>query len=349
MLAYITGLVDQELLLRTEYLAAENRILRAQLKGRLRLSDAERATLGEIGHRLGRKALAEVAATALPDTILGWYRKLVARKFDGSKARRRAGRPRIDSELGRLIVRMARENPGWGYDRIVGALANLGHEISDQTVGNILRRHGVPTAPERKHTTGWADFIRAHMAVLAGTDFFSVEVLTLRGLVTYYVLFFIRLESRQVEIAGVTRHPAEGWMKQIARNVTLEGWGFLEGCRYLLHDRDTKYTRSFRAIIEAGLVKTLPLPARSPNLNAYAERWVRSVKEECLSRLILYSEASLQRALNEFVAHYHAERNHQGRGNVLLFPASIGIPRVDAVQCRQRLGGLLRYYHRQAA
>ena len=197
MLAYITGLVDQELLLRTEYLAAENRILRAQLKGRLRLSDAERATLGEIGHRLGRKALAEVANAALPDTILGWYRKLVAHKFDGSKARRGAGRPRTDSELERLIVKMARENPGWGYDRIVGALANLGHEISDQTVGNILKRHGVPTAPERKHTTSWADFIRAHLAVLAGTDFFSVEVLTLRGLATYYVLFFIRLESRQ--------------------------------------------------------------------------------------------------------------------------------------------------------
>ena len=184
ILAYITGSVDQELLLRTEYLAAENRIFRAQLKGRLRLSDAERAGLGEIGHRLGRKALAEVANAALPDTILGWYRKLVGRNFNGSKARRRAGRPRADSALEQLIVKMARENPGWGYDRIVGALANLGHEISDQTVGNILKRHSVPTAPERKHTTSWADFIRAHTAVLTGTDFFSVEVLTLRGLVT---------------------------------------------------------------------------------------------------------------------------------------------------------------------
>jgi putative transposase len=305
--------------------------------------------LGEIAHRLGRKALAEVANAALPDTILGWYRKLVARKFDGSRARRGAGRPRTDSELERLIVRMARENPGWGYDRIVGALANLGHEISDQSVGNILKRHRVPTAPERKHTTSWADFIRIHMAVLAGTDFFSVEVLTLRGLVTYYVLFFIRLESRRVEIAGVTRHPVEGWMKQIARNMTLDGWGFLEGCRYLLHDRDSKYTHSFRAIIEAGQVKTLPLPARSPNLNAYAERWVRSVKEECLSRLILFTEASLRRALSEFVTHYHAERNHQGKDNVLLFPVSVKSCDVGAVQCRERLGGLLRYYHRQAA
>ena len=137
-------------------------------------------------------------------------------------------------------------------------------------------------------------------------------------------------------------------MKQIARNVTLDGWGLLEGCRYLLHDRDTKYTSSFRAIIEAGLVETLPLPARSPNLNAYAERWVRSVKEECLARLVLFGEASLRRALNEFVEHYHAERNHQGKDNALLFPVSVDTRDVGAVQCRQRLGGLLRYYHRQA-
>ena len=319
ILAYITGTVDQELLLRNEYLVAENRILKSQLKGRLKLSDVERAKLGEIGHRLGRKALGEVAATALPDTILAWYRRLIARKFDGSQARRTPGRPRIDREVEQLIVRMADENRSWGYDRIVGALANLGHEISDQTVGNVLRRHGLPPAPARKHTTTWAAFIRAHLAVLAGTDFFTVEVLTLRGLVTYYVLFFIHLESRKVEIAGITVHPNEQWMQQMARNVTMEGCGTLRDCRYLLHDRDTKYTISFRAIIESGRVKTLPLPARSPNLNAYAERWVRSVKEECLSKIILFGERSLRRALSEYVAHYHAERNHQGKSNVLLF------------------------------
>jgi hypothetical protein len=192
ILAYITGTVDQELLLRNEYLAAENRILRGQLTRRLKLSDAERAKLGEIGRRLGRKALGEVANAALPDTILAWYRRLVARKFDGSK-HRSPGRPRVDKAIEELIVRMAEENPSWGYDRIVGALANLGHGVSDQTVGNVLQRHGVPPAPERKHTTTWAAFIRAHLAVLAGTDFFTVEVLTLRGLVTYYVLFFIHL------------------------------------------------------------------------------------------------------------------------------------------------------------
>src|ERR1700676_3970599 len=304
-LAYITGTVDQELLLRNEYLVAENRILKAQLKERLKLSDAERAKLGEIGHRLGRKALGEVATAALPDTILAWYRRLIARNFDGSKGRRTPGRPRIDREVEEVIVRMAKENRSWGYDRIVGALANLGHEVSDQTVGNVLRRHGLSPAPERKHTTTWAEFIGAHLAVLAGTDFFAAEVLTLRGLVTYYVLFFIHLRSRRVDIAGISVQPDESWMQQIARNVTMEGCGALRDCRYLLHDRDSKYTQAFRAIIASGEVEPLVLPARSPNLNAYSERWVRSVKEECLSKVILFGERSLRRALREYVEHFH--------------------------------------------
>jgi putative transposase len=176
ILAYITGTVDQELLLRNEYLAAENRILMAKLNGRPRFSNVERPTLGEICFRLGRGALSEVATAAQPDTILAWYQRLVARKFDGSPARRVAGRPRIDRDVEQLIIRMARENRSWGYDRIVGALANLGHNVSDQTVGNVLRRHGLPPAPERKHTTTWAEFIRTHLALLAAT----VEVLTLR-------------------------------------------------------------------------------------------------------------------------------------------------------------------------
>ena len=176
-----------------------------------------------------------------------------------------------------------------------------------------------------------------------------MEVFTLRGLVTYYVLFFIRLESRKVDIAGITVHPDERWMQQMARNVTMEGVGALQGCRYLLHDRDTKYTRSFRAIIESGQIKTLAIPARSPNLNAYAERWVRSVKEECLSKLIVFGERSLRRALTEYVAHFHAERNHQGKSNVLLFAQDFAKRGVGSVQCRERLGGLLRYYDREAA
>src|SRR5438552_9877185 len=350
ILAYATGTVDQQLLARNEYLAAENRILKAQLNGRLKLSDAERATLGEIGHRLGRKVLGEVATVARPDTILAWYRKLVARKFDGSKARQGPGRPRIRREVEQLIVRMASENRDWGYDRIAGALANLGYKISDQTVGNILQRHALPPAPERKRTTTWPAFIRIHLALLAGTDFFTAEVLlTLRGLVTYYVLFFIHLESRRVDVAGITVHPDEPWMKQMARNATMEGCGALRDCRYLLHDRDTKYTQSFRAIIASGRVEPLTLRARSPNLNAYAERWVRSVKEECLCKVILFGERSLRRALSEYVEHFHAERNHQGKGNILLFPRSANTRRDGPVQSRERLGGLLRYYHQEAA
>jgi len=350
LLAYVTGTVDQELLLRNEYLAAENRILKAQIKGRLLLSEEEKATLAEIAHRLGRKALEEVAATAKPDTILGWYRRLIANKFNGSRFRKRVGRPRIAEEIERLVVRMAKENPSWGYDRIVGALANLGHRLSDQTVGNILRRHGLSPAPKRKQTVSWKDFIRTHRDVLVGMDFFTTEVLTLKGLLTYYVLFFIHLETRRVSLVGFTPYPDQEWMEQQARNLTMEEWGWLRGCRYLLHDRDTKFCESFRELIESGSVNPIRLPARSPNLNSYAERWVRSVKEECLAKLILFGESSLRRALEQYLLHYHEERNHQGKGNRILFPFQTKARRKEgAVQCRERLGGLLRYYEREAA
>jgi putative transposase len=187
--------------------------------------------------------------------------------------------------------------------------------------------------------------------VLAGTDFFTVEVLTWRGLVTYYVLFFIHLESRRVSIAGITDHPDECWMRQIGRNATLEQLRYLNNCRYVLHDRDAKFCAEFRETLAAGGVKCLPLPPRSPNLNAFAERWVRSVKEECLSKLILFGEASSRRALTQFQEHYHSERNHQGKGNVLLFPRADELPKRtgSSIQCRERLGGLLKYYHRRAA
>jgi putative transposase len=350
LLAYITGTVDQELRLRNEYLVTENRILRNQIKGRVHLSDGERTSLAELGKQLGRQALAKVSTIVKPETILAWHRTLVAKKFDGSKQRKALGCPRIDQELEALVVRMARENRSWGYDRIVGALANLGYTISDQTVGNILKRHGIPPAPERKTTTTWKEFIRTHMEVLVATDFFTAEVWTLGGLVTYYVLFFIHLGSRKVHVAGVTPHPETRWMVQMARNVTMEQWGFLAPGRYLIQDRDGKYCPAFQHIIDAAGVMRVPLPPRSPNLNAYAERWVRSVKEEWLSRLILYGEASLRHALTQYVEHFHHERNHQGKGNVRLFPAVSQDPaREGSIRCREQLGGLLKYYVREAA
>ena len=237
-----------------------------------------------------------------------------------------------------------------GYDRIVGALANLGYQVSDQTVGNILRRHGIGPVPQRSKTTTWKDFSRRHVDVLAGADFFTVEVLTWRGLVTYYVLFFIEVGSRRVRLGGITRHPDSSWMQQVARNATMEGTGSLNGCRYLLHDRDRKFCDEFRETLATGGVKGMPIPARSPNLNAHAERWVRAIKEECLSQLILFGETSLRRVVSEFLEHYHQERNHQGNNNVLLFPASTPLepdPQL-AIRCRERLGGLLKYYGRAA-
>ena len=160
-----------------------------------------------------------------PDTILAWHRKLIAQKFDGSRQRKAPGRPPIDPELETLVVRLAKENRSWGYDRIVGALANLGYTVSDQTVGNILKRHAIAPAPERKTTTTWKEFIRTHLDVLVATDFFTAEVWTLGGLVTYYVLFFIRLGTREVHVAGVTPYPTQAWMRQVARNVTMNDAG----------------------------------------------------------------------------------------------------------------------------
>jgi transposase InsO family protein len=307
--------------------------------------------LAEIGKQLGRKALAQVAQIVRPETILGWHRKLIARKFDGSKQRGRPARPDPRPEIEELVVRMAKENRHWGYRRIMGALANLGHEVSHQTVANLLARNGLPPAPERGKGMSWRDFIRSHLEVLAAVDFFTVEVWTQAGLMTYYVLTCMRVASRNVCIAGVTLSPDAAWMKQMARNLTLAEEGCLNGCRYLLHDRDGKFCAGFEGVLEAAGLKVLKLPPRSPNLNAHLERWNRSIKEEGLSKLIFFGERSLRHALGQYVTHFHAERNHQGRDNVILFPsADDRIGEADGnVEMRERLGGLLKFYHRKAA
>jgi transposase InsO family protein len=351
LLAYITGSVDRELLARNEYLAEENRILRSQIKGRLRLNDAERRNLAEIGQRLGRKALEDVAQIVRPETILAWHRKLVAQKFDGSEHRSTLGRPRLDRSVEEWVVQLARDNRTWGYKRIAGALENLGHNISRQTVANILKRHGLAPAPERGKRMLWKDFIQSHLDVLAAVDFFTAEVWTVAGLMTYYVLVFMRVGSRQIRVAGFSVAPDSEWMKQMARNLTMAGEEMLQGCRYLLHDRDAKFCTSFDEVLRSAGIEPLTLPPHSPNLNSHLERWNRSVKEECLSKIILFGEASLRYVLANYVQHFHTERNHQGKGNVILFPAAAD--RVGelsgAIRTRQRLGGLLKFYYREAA
>jgi transposase InsO family protein len=351
MLAYITGSVDQELLLRNEYLVSENRILRHQVQGRLRFTDAERIGLAEIGKRLGKRALAEVAQIVRPETILGWHRKLVAKKFDGSKERGPVKSAPKAEAIEELVLKLAGQNRSWGYRRLAGALANLGHQVSHQSVANILKRHGLPPAPERGKGLSWGEFIRSHLEVLAAVDFFTAEVWTAGGLTTYYVLSCMRVASRRVCIAGMTTSPDQRWMEQMARNLSLAEEGFLSGCRYLLHDRDTKFCAAFDGILKAVGIQVVKLPPHSPNLNSHLERWHRSVQEECLSKLILFGERSLRHALSNYISHYHTERNHQGKDNVILFPEPadrVG-EATGEIRTRERLGGLLKFHYRAAA
>jgi transposase InsO family protein len=331
-----------------DYLIEENRVLKEQLEGqRLRFTDEQRIRLAVKAKVLGRRLLDELETLVTPDTLLAWHRKLIAQKW--TYARKGAGRPRVAQEITDLVLRMARENVSWGYDRIQGALANLGYIVAPNTVKNILKRHGIEPAPEREKRTSWNTFLKAHWDVMAATDFFTVEVWTPRGLVTYYVLFIIHLSTRSVHIAGVTTAPNGAFMKQVARNLTDVSDGFLLNSRYLIMDRDTKYTDDFRDHLDREGVKPVRCPVRAPNCNAFAERFVRSIKEECVDRLILFGESSLRRALRAYVVHYHTERNHQGVGNRLLEPlAKVGSTN-DLVHCRERLGGMLNYYYREAA
>ena len=331
------------------YLQAKNRVLREQLgPRRLRFTDDQRIRLAAKAKHLRRRVLQEIGTIVSPDTLLTWHRKLIARKYDGH-GRRGPGRPPVMAEIRQLVVRMATENRDWGYTRIQGALANLGHEVGRGTIAAILKQHGIEPAPERQKRTTWQEFLKAHWDVLAAADFFTVEVWTATGLTRYVVLFVIELATRRVHIAGIASAPDSAWVVQCGRQLTDAVDGFLVGKRFLLHDRDSLFTEAFRETLAATGVETVRLPAKSPNLNAFAERFVRSIKESCLNRLILVGEDSLRRAVREFVAHYHHERNHQGLGNVLIFPRSVQTRSNDPIVCRERLGGLLKYYHRPAA
>jgi transposase InsO family protein len=256
----------------------------------------------------------------------------------------------VAEEVERLAVQMAEENPTWGYRRIQGALANLGHRIDKITVRNILRRDHLEPAPQRRKAgMSWAQFLKMHWEVLAATDFFTVEVVTWHGLVTYYVLVVMELATRRVEIAGITPHPTAAFMQQCARQLTDPFEGFLLGKRYLIHDRDTKFTQAFDTLLKDSGVESVLLPPRSPNLNAYCERFVRSIKEEALTQMVMMGERSLYYAIHQYLTHYHTERNHQGLDNQLITPTADLRSHRCQVSRRERLGGLLCYYYRDAA
>ena len=345
----IAGWLNQHQQHAIDYLIEENRVLREQIGDRrLRFTDDQRRRLAVRATQLSRKILAEVATIVTPETLLTWHRKLIANKYDGSR-QRKPGRPRTDTEVEALIVRMAQENRTWGYDRIQGAMANLGHKLSAATIANILKRHGIEPAPRRKRKTTWKEFLSRHFDQIVATDFFTVEVWTRSGLQRLMILFFIELSTRRVQLGGIARCPNGFWMGQIARNITDCEDGFLKKNRYLIHDRDPLYTKDFVSLLNQSGIHSVKLPPRSPNLNAYAERFVRSIKEDCLKRMVFFGEDSLRTAVREYVAHYHTERNHQGHGNRLIIPMRTANQTKGTVHCNHRLGGTLNYYYRDAA
>ncbi len=325
------------------YLLEENRVLKKQFKGRsLRLTDDQRRRLAAKAKRLGRQVLNKVATIVTPDTIMRWHRRLIALKW--TYVAKRVGRPGLMKTIAALIVRMAKGNSGWGYCRIKGELKGLGHRVARSTIANVLKENGIKPAPERP--TSWRSFLNAHWGQIAGIDFFTTEVWTSLGLKTYYVLFLIDLKTRRAHVAGITTNPDEAFMAQVARNLTDPIDGFIRAHRFLICDRDTKFTAQFKRILGDAGIDVVLTPRQAPNCNAYAERFVLSMKSECLDKTILFGEASLHRAIREYVIHYHAERAHQGLENDRIEcdpPMEVG-----RIQRSERLGGLLKYYYRAA-
>jgi hypothetical protein len=311
-------------------------------------TETEKAALARAAKAVDPAYLEKTFNLFTPATLHRWYTELVRRKWDYSARMKKRGRPRVDQELEQLIVKLALENPNDGFSTLVGRLNLLGFETNPETVQNILKRNGIPPAPRRAGQLTWKEFLDIHWDDLSATDFLTWEVLTPFGLTTYYILFFIRHLDRKIHISGLTTNPNENWMRQMARNLTDPESGFLVEGTLLLHDRDSKYTAHFDRILNESGVGTLKLSPESPDLNAHAERFVRSVKNQCLSRMIITSEEQLRRALREYVEYYNHERCHQGLGNQIPCPRmEDGFEQKEGkITKKQRLGGLLNFYSR---
>jgi len=261
--------MNQHQLLAIDYLREENRILREQLGGRrLRFTDDQRRRLATKAKGLGRKLLAEFATIVTPETLLAWHRQLIAPKYDGS-GKRGPGRPRAAGEIEALVTRMAEENRDWGYRRIQGALSNLGHELARSTIAQILQRHGIEPAPERKRKTTWKEFLTRHWDMIVAADFFTVEVWTRRGLQRFLVLFFIDLSTRKVEIAGMARTANGLWMSQIARNLTDAEQGILTG---VCHECEWKLAELYRRWEKASRSRLSGVGFKPPGAAAFKRR-----------------------------------------------------------------------------
>ncbi len=355
VVASILGTQNRALVAEVAYLRAEIAYLRAQLPRDkpLRFTDRWRKRLARAAVGVGWKRLGEIATVAKVATIRGWHRLMQKGKLGITRAG--PGKPPTSDEVQQTVIRMASENPTWGQHRIQGELAKLGIALSPRTVAAILDRHGLTPAPVRSTDSTWRTFICEHMDQLAATDFFTVDVWGLLGKTTYDVLFAIHLRTRRVHIVGITEHAVSDFMVQTARNLTMADTGWLTQVRakYLIHDRDGKFCAAWTNALASGGVETVAIPPRSPNLNAFAERWVRTVKRECIRRCWFIGRGGLERALNQYLVHYHEQRPHQGKGNRPLTdsaqvcqPHQISIAdfKASRVRCVTANNGTIRHY-----
>jgi putative transposase len=344
----LSNATDRQLARMVEYLKAENRLLRDRLPKRLRVTVQERRRLVKLGRPLG-SAMRHLVTIVTPRTFARWLKG--ERQGASAKRQRKPGRPRTPDEIREWVVRMARET-GWGYSRILGELKKLGiRAIAKSTVKNILKEYGLDPGPKRGEGT-WTDFLKRHAATLYACDFFSKKVVSLRGVVEVFVLFFIHVSSRRVHIAGMSTRPTQAWTAARARDSLsfLAGHGDKEPI--LLRDHDTKFGEHFDGVLRENGVRVQKVGPLAPNLNAVAERWVQTVEHECLDHFVVFGEAHLGYLLEEFLAHYHLERPHQGVGNRTLSgaePPEDATPTSGEVECQERLGGLLKHYRRRAA
>ena len=292
LVTYVAYCIDKELYKAIDYLREQVRVLVEQQEKqnkRILLTNSQRMRVPAKAKRLSRRMLEQCTVLFTPDTILGWFRKLVAEKYDGSKNRKTVGRPMISQEIIDLVIKFKKENPRWGYQKITDQIVYLGYKISKSSVKNILIENGYDPEPDLTSKSTWHEFIKSHWDVLAACDFFTIELLVERKLIRCTVFFVMELCTRRIFFAPVKPQPDGDYMIQVVRILTDYDDGFLKGKRFLIHDRDPLYTNDFHSILENSGVESVKLPARSPDLNPYAERFVKSVKSECLDYIILSS------------------------------------------------------------
>jgi len=343
--------IDKELYEVIDYLREQVRVLvehQEKDNKRILLTNSQRMRVAAKAKRLSRKMLERCTELFTPNTVMRWYRELISKKYDGSQNRTYAGRPPITQEIVNLVIRFKEENPRWGYRKIRDQVVYLGYTISKSSVKNILIENGYDSEPDLTIRSTWHEFIKSHWDVLVACDFFTIELLVGRKLVRCTVFFVIELATRKVFYAPIKLQPDGTYMKQVAKLLVDSEDGFLRGKRYLIHDRDPLYkTDGFHKILESIGVKAVRFPARSPNLNCYAESYVKSVKSECLDHLILTSVEQLEYVLGQYSVYFHHERIHQSLDRIIE-PKHIIDDKAEIV-CIERLGGLLKSYHRLAA